>query len=278
MRCPAGLWCLVLAGCAPWEPVVASVRFSLEGAHLELACAACHPGDSPNSSLVYRACAGLGVLGDQCLDCHSCDRALHPLGEGHWPGRSCGEAGCHTGADLSWGEVGGDPTDPTNPTEPVDVSCATGCHGEVWDDASPRDASHLAHQTGTTLWTGAIECAGCHPADTAGEVALAPSHFDGIVNVLLSGLALGPEGLGVASYTAAGCSGVYCHGSAMEILPDDPVWNGGPAEVACGSCHGWPPAGTHPAIVFCSGCHPPTGGDDQLFDDRSTHIDGVLQY
>lgn len=267
-----------LVACEPWSAVVQAVRFPIEGAHLDLTCDRCHIGPPPYDSLVYRKCVGVGALLDVCLDCHSCDRELHPRGEEHFPGRSCGEAGCHSGADLTWADVVGGPPTPTDtgdPTVPIEDSCAGNCHGEVWSDASPRDSSHEAHQIGHSLWAGEIDCSGCHPA-SGGDVSLAASHADGATDVALSGLALGPVGALVASYDGASCS-VYCHGSSMAEPPDDPLWNGGPSEVQCGSCHGWPPLGEHPSFTGCSGCHPPTGGDDGTIWDLASHIDGDLQ-
>ena len=84
---------LAVLACEGWHPVDVSVRFPLEGAHLALECAVCHPTDPPDKAFVLRQCAGLGPLQDVCLDCHRCDRSLHPQGEGHYPGMSCGGSG-----------------------------------------------------------------------------------------------------------------------------------------------------------------------------------------
>jgi predicted CxxxxCH...CXXCH cytochrome family protein len=143
----------------------------------------------------------------------------------------------------------------------------------VWPDASPRDTSHQAHLTGQTLWTQPWTCDGCHPP--GGSAAL--TNDNDLVDVALSGLSLGPGGSESATFTGSTCSEVYCHGASMEISPELPTWNAGPAEVACGTCHGFPPAGSHVQLDLCSACHPPTGGDDQQLADPSTHIDGLLQ-
>jgi predicted CxxxxCH...CXXCH cytochrome family protein len=260
---------LAMLACEPWHPERAEVRFPLEGAHLELECSACHPSEPPDKLFVYRKCAGLGPLQDLCLDCHSCDRVLHVDGEDHFPGRSCGEGTtCHSPADMHWTDVIGGGTLPGTETE--GQSCAGSCHGPVWEDASPQDTSHRAHLTGQTWWTQPWTCEGCHPGESA------PSHADGAIDVAFSGLAVGPGSPESATFSGSSCS-VYCHGATMAILPEPPTWNGGATEVACGTCHGFPPGGTHPPSDACSLCHPPTGGSEQQFQDLSTHVDGSLQ-
>lgn len=269
---------LAWLGCEPWDPHPVTVPFRLEGAHLALTCEVCHPVDAHRTGFVYRKCVGVGPFGvgpllDSCLDCHSCDRVLHPQGEAHFPQRSCGEQGCHAGSDLAWADVGGGGGGTGLTPTPGEDSCAGVCHGATWADASPQDSSHKVHLTGRSLWDGPLTCDGCHPAGGM----TASSHADGDKDVVMTGLAKGPDGAGSPSYAGGSCSEVYCHGAAMEIEAPLPSWNGGSGEVACGTCHGWPPVGSHIASPLCAACHAPTGGDEQRLDDRSTHIDGLLQ-
>jgi predicted CxxxxCH...CXXCH cytochrome family protein len=62
-----------------------------------------------------------------------------------------------------------------------------------------------------------------------------------------------------------------------------PVWNKvDGTQAACGTCHGLPPAGSHPAVgsatTGCATCHPETvNADGSLNLPGGKHVDGVLQ-
>jgi predicted CxxxxCH...CXXCH cytochrome family protein len=67
------------------------------------------------------------------------------------------------------------------------------------------------------------------------------------------------------------CANVYCHGGILgdaAASAAQPVWNGGPSQVACGGCHGAPPA-SH-AQSECAMCHPNAGAG------TARHIDGKI--
>lgn len=255
-----------IAGCGePYsvDTTGAVSSFPLGGRHLELPCTDCHLS-TPFTSLVWRACEqAVAAIADPCLDCHGCERP-----QGHFDG-SCGaDGGCHSPFDLRWEDAlgGGTITDPGQ-------ACDRGCHGvPVGPDAAPSGDAHPAHLGGDTLWSRTLGCDDCHPPGAA----LAPTHDDGVNDVVLAGPALGPAGDLSPSYTAGTCAGTYCHGGAMEVPAAAPGWDDGPDAVACGTCHGWPPAGTHTPLTACGACHAPTGGDGQVLGDLDSHIDGAL--
>jgi hypothetical protein len=92
----------------------------------------------------------------------------------------------------------------------------------------PASGAHAAHG----------DCARCHPTPQAWDD---PGHLDD------------PP----AEVTASAC--VPCHRDA------DPVWTGGPAQAACGTCHGIPPSNHAPGA--CTTCHPA----------EAPHVDGITQ-
>ena len=83
------------------------------------------------------------------------------------------------------------------------------------------------------------------------------------------------------STTAAGtngagtCSNVYCHGNfkngATTLAPS---WLGGATAAACGTCHGTPPGGTHPANSACESCH--TGYTISSINPAN-HLNGTVE-
>ena len=86
----------------------------------------------------------------------------------------------------------------------------------------------------------------------------------------------------------------YCHGSGARLSTDaapglnhTPVFNGGPGQAACGTCHGIPPKrpgttyhNSTTSITQCSGCHPKTvtsaGNIIINADGSSFHVNGVV--
>lgn len=118
------------------------------------------------------------------------------------------------------------------------TACDT-CHGDP-----PTTAAHPAH-------LARFSCSDCHvvPATWVDHKPIA-----GHARVAFSAFA----GAAPAWDSATGtCSNVYCHGDAR------PIWTGGPAQAACGTCHRTPPP-SH-VQTECASCHP-----------SSRHIDGVV--
>jgi predicted CxxxxCH...CXXCH cytochrome family protein len=128
------------------------------------------------------------------------------------------------------------------------TSCTT-CHGQP-----PPTGAHEAHVNQRGL-----DCTTCHVKPAVYSDA---GHLDGKVTVTLE----------KGSYQNGACSGTYCHGgtfSDTQATNTAPKWTGGPAEVACGSCHGLGPS-SHVSSQ-CAACHPqePDGSG-------ARHIDGVV--
>ncbi len=224
-----------------------------------------------------RAAVTLALLFTACSeprerpDADTCPNTLHPCGitdqadpEFHgklieregWDLNLC--ASCH-GADFSGGPSG--------------VTCLT-CHQQgptacdTCHDTPPATGAHAKH---------AVACTTCHVVperwDAEGHVRLAGAADPPPAEVALSGLAAvtldpadraGPPAWDHASGT---CANVYCHG---DVLGDGaaaitrPSWSGGPAQAACGTCHGQPPA-SH-AQDLCVTCHPAD----------APHVDGTI--
>ena len=130
-----------------------------------------------------------------------------------------------------------------------------GCHGSAASPAPPRDlagntfttalgvGAHQAHLQAPSGLRGPIACATCHlvPAQIgdAGHIDSAlPAEVD--------------AGLGWNRDTAT-CTTAFCHG------PSTPKWTL-TGVVACGTCHGIPPASHAPnlPITSCATCHPRT--------------------
>lgn len=90
------------------------------------------------------------------------------------------------------------------------------------------------------------------------------------------------------------CANTYCHGnwklrkaasqlsfyysdSVMVGSNASPVWTGGSASAACGSCHGLPPSG-HLAVPLtaCGGCHRGVVNAQGAIIDPTKHVNGKI--
>ncbi len=136
-----------------------------------------------------------------------------------------------------------------------------GCHGDL-EGPAPTDVLHRAHLMGVAGFP-TVACETCHRVPTSPSER---GHADSPrpAEVSLSGAALIPGGP-AATYdpVTRACSDVACHGARKEgpfpgATTPTPVWNPlAPVKVACGSCHGAPPGGAHPATGSCDTCHGP---------------------
>jgi predicted CxxxxCH...CXXCH cytochrome family protein len=121
-------------------------------------------------------------------------------------------------------------------------SGCTSCHA-----MPPATGAHRAHAS-----SGSPDsCRTCHPTPAHW---MDPGHVGARAVIAFAPIA-GPT----ASFDGARCQNVACHGVAA------PAWNGGPAEAACGTCHGNPPANHAPGYA-CATCHPA----------GAAHVNGVL--
>ncbi|MBI4817592.1 MAG: CxxxxCH/CxxCH domain-containing protein [Deltaproteobacteria bacterium] len=180
-----------------------------------------------------------------------------------------------------------------NPATHVDgiLQAASGdcssCHGSPTNAAPPFDTTggsletlrtvgaHQAHLLGSSGISRPVACSECHvvPLDSND-----PGHLD---TPAPAELRFGPlAALGVTPlWNGLSCSNTYCHGATLrDGAITDPMWASGEgAQAGCGTCHGAPPAGTHPSDNRCELCHLPTAGANQTIADPTTHIDGILQ-
>jgi predicted CxxxxCH...CXXCH cytochrome family protein len=168
-----------------------------------------------------------------------------------------------------------------HPKGPLD--CST-CHARIAE--SGAHAIHLPPALrAEPLSDPAAACAGCHTVpdrfDAPGHALLAPGAPDpSPVEVRLSGAAAdGLEGRARTSTPSwdpatASCSGVYCHGGAVEdpaATVPRPRW-GVDRNLGCDACHGQPPA-SHPWTAGCDTCHGRVIDAEGALIDPTLHLD-----
>jgi predicted CxxxxCH...CXXCH cytochrome family protein len=128
----------------------------------------------------------------------------------------------------------------------------TSCHA-----LPPPSGAHLAHAKANDPES----CKTCHPVPTDWKD---PGHLGPQAVFAFAAIA----GAG-ATFDGTRCDNVYCHGATLHdpaATNNAPAWNGGPAEAACGTCHGKPPA-NHGGGYDCATCHP----------KDAPHVDGTVQ-
>jgi predicted CxxxxCH...CXXCH cytochrome family protein len=206
--------------------------------------------------------------------------------------------GCHA-ADLSGGKTGFSCGQCHDVAAPVAVSWKVNCvmcHGgtgnqtgappkTTWGNSADavRVGAHATHVTVSA--TGpALDCSVCHvkPAD-----ALAVGHIDGATaTVSWNGMAVANGATPAWNRATATCANTYCHGKFPNgNVTNAPIWTSvGTGQAACGTCHGLPPGGTHPAVgtalTGCVTCHPATidaTGALIPLASGGKHLDGVIQ-
>ncbi len=143
---------------------------------------------------------------------------------------------------------------------------------------SPAVGAHLAHLTGGPLTNG-LPCSSCHTVPTT------QLHATGIISVPFPPGSLATAGNVTPTFSNGSCASTYCHGNFRNGNPANaPSWAGGPAQAACGSCHGDPatgdptpktdPAGTHPVVdatLDCGDCH---AGYTRTTVNKNLHVNG----
>jgi predicted CxxxxCH...CXXCH cytochrome family protein len=227
----------------------------------------------------------------QCGSCHLVPPTATSTGHVHPQYTDCGA--CHPGYTSS--SVATD----THVDGRIDVTLTcTSCHGDparagrtdagtppqALAPAPPKDSTgatssaavgaHLRHLV-NPRFSRPVNCEECH----FGAIPTSADHADGTVQV-----AFGPLSKTIfptdtrapfePTWNGASCSTSYCHGNFKNGAGDNPIsWATGSA--ACGTCHGFPPGGTHANIADCSLCHPPflNGLPDPAF-----HLNGVVNF
>ncbi len=194
---------------------------------------------------------------------------------------------------LGVGAVGLAPSCLERRAEPIEETnaarCAT-CHGDpgragdfLSRAAPPRDlfgasgvgypgvGAHALHLRAGKAH-GAISCSECHIVPTRSD---SPGHADDARPAELVFGPLAKTGGLDPSYDAArrSCSNSWCHGKQSDAVWTQPRTS----EVACGSCHGLPPASPHPQSARCETCHGDVVDAARAFVAPALHVDGIVQ-
>ncbi len=257
-------------------------------------CGSCHQSPPPLSA------ASPHPRNAACATCHGAGYSLAGLSGGalatHVDGTvekpASGCTACHGSlAGLSGAAVAN--TDPS--AAPGYVATAVDATGSTTGAAV---GAHAAHLTKTDFRSAPIACAECHAVPATGDTSHATGTGTGGARATLTwgGLATGaPSGVPVTpsftgSTTASGgttagsCASTWCHGNIPNGNNVTMSWTGAASTASCGSCHGLPPAGTHPALTAgtaCSGCHTgyagTVGGAPGTFAvNTALHLNGVV--
>ncbi|MGD0680391.1 MAG: CxxxxCH/CxxCH domain-containing protein [Polyangiaceae bacterium] len=156
------------------------------------------------------------------------------------------------------------------------LACST-CHGSGPVAYPPRDpcffpgdaanaGAHAAHLQPSTALPAGVACSTCHPLP--GNPVIGGLHGDGTVEVVFDPSVV----VGEASYdsTTQTCA-VYCHdqGGARPR----PTWSD-TTPMACGDCHGSPPAGHFPGA--CSNCHAEANATGTALTGGPLHLNGKV--
>lgn len=150
------------------DPADPHVDFPLIGGHLPAACNDCHIDGAIEQGLAQPGEGWVDDIATECLGCHQ-DVVDQRFGGSHKEGRSCGEAGCHSISDESWGSGVPDP----HLNFPLQ-----GAHGTLDCDDCHVDA---AAEQGLTVQPGQqtgldTECTSCHE-DTRTDLFGAGAHY-----------------------------------------------------------------------------------------------------
>ena len=81
--------------------------------------------------------------------------------------------------------------------------------------------------------------------------------------------------------STASCANTYCHGSQLSnaATRPAPIWTKvDGTQRSCGSCHGYPPGGTHPSSVACATCHGEVVNADHTIKNLNLHINGNVEF
>lgn len=181
-----------------------------------------------------------------------------------------------------------------NPEKVAPGGTGTDTSGVDNANTDAQVGAHQAHLAATHSYSSKIACSECH---TVPASVTAAGHIDSALpaEVPLSGTlaATNPRSVaGTPGYTSPNCSNVYCHdyqrfknGWADDgVAPNanrTPVWNvamlGGADD--CQMCHGFPPAGSHPAATAnqCTTCHNHVNGTGTGFSDATKHVNGLVE-
>ncbi|MBW2730894.1 MAG: CxxxxCH/CxxCH domain-containing protein [Deltaproteobacteria bacterium] len=161
------------------------------------------------------------------------------------------------------------------------------CHGDKTNPAPPRSlggetatnnkavGAHQAH-LGSSDWRAPMRCDDCHQVPKS---YVDPGHLDTALPAELTFSPLSKTDGAAPTWDGTSCSGTYCHGATLKGgRHTSPIWtlvDG--SQVACSSCHGFPPAEPHPQSYTCADCHGAVVNSENTIITPNLHIDGKLQ-
>ncbi len=185
-----------------------------------------------------------GVTGVSCTGCHA-RPSIDATGAGY-PDWQTNCTFCHGTRTPGW----------TSGTDSLVLAAPPkGTHGELLA-TDPAVGAHQKHLGNGSTFSDGVACTECHviPTDL--------SHVGGATAFAFGPLAT--QGGLTPSYAGGTCSATYCHGTTLVGGANTtPSWTG---TVACGDCHGSPPATgrhntTHHVVFGCGRCHGDVGTD-----------------
>ncbi len=242
-------------------------------------CSLCHPGTVLQTGAINVG-GGLHVNGAVDVQNHASGWS-DPTQHGYAAKRDLSVCrSCH-GADLTGGAAGvscdschggtawrtdctfchGDPTRAASKPAPP-----RGTQGET-ETTSRAVGAHQKHLSGGSFGP-AVACTECHVVPTTID------HVNGAAAITFGPAAR--RGGATPAWNGVTCASTYCHGGTLAAggANTAPAWTGGPAEAACGSCHGAPPPPPHSTSTDCGGCH--TGYTSTSVHPAS-HMNGTIE-
>ncbi|MCC6747239.1 MAG: CxxxxCH/CxxCH domain-containing protein [Deltaproteobacteria bacterium] len=215
----------------------------------------------------------------KCDSCHGM-----PPGGTHPPGKNCST--CHGQVVDANQKIIAPNLHINGHVEVIALQCNS-CHGGAANAAPPvgssgqtatTDKSVGAHQKhlASSSWHNPVQCTHCHAVP---KNSTDPGHTDSPLpaEVVFTALAVAKGAQPVWNGTT--CAGSYCHGGTMTGgTATSPVWTKvDGTQSACGSCHGMPPGGSHPANPACSTCHGMVVDANRRIIAPNLHLNGLVE-
>jgi predicted CxxxxCH...CXXCH cytochrome family protein len=172
-------------------------------------------------------------------------------------------------------------------TETQDCSS---CHGSTGNSAPPVAVNgssstteigvgaHQIHLMGSSI-SGPVACSECHRVPT--DMLTHPDLLARPAPVVFGSRASLNGAAPVWDRASVSCNNTYCHGATLSgaTMRPAPIWTKvDGSQRNCMSCHGYPPAGTHPSSAACdaTGCHGDVAGPSGTIKNPARHVDGLV--
>ncbi len=225
-----------------------------------------------------------------CGTCHGLPPGgTHPPVTGQAPA-ACST--CHPAVIAPDGSFGNPGLHIDGIVEVVAAAC-DGCHGSAASPAPPRGVQGQvatstravgAHQShlAASPWHAPVACTECHRVPAA---IATPGHVDTPLPAELTFGPLASSDGATPSFDGTTCTSAYCHGATLAPGGADttPTWTTvDGSQAACGTCHGLPPGGAHPAApgmppASCAPCHGAVVAANGTFVNPALHVDGIVE-